>query len=410
MKLQALVRQLLSENDLSPDDCRVAFCQFDTDGNGLIDATEFTYFVTQVLGLQLKKAELRDLWKMLDVNLSGAINFVEFTSAIYPHSDTNLVSGTSGASFTCKANLQAASSCLGGGARSLSRGTHVVPGADPSHNGGADMDGRPVTQMAVIQSQIRTMQTTMQAHSQASAERSKRIEEMLALQPRVDVGTTALGAHQRSFLGSEPRIGGTPDGQNTSSSREHKPAGVGNDELGTDAFARYLVEDCAVSLSQAQVRRIFHILTDGGGSATLRAADADRIAAVLHVAMPPADGQPLRRLDDETNLSEAVASAISSAVDAALPKVASALTASMGQQREARRKHRERPQARPSAGAAGPTSSLGAHTGGANACDGQPSDGDDVAPRAEAQRSAPSPFMTGSGCSASRRMHSSLDA
>ena len=93
VKLQALTRQLLSENGISPDDCREAFMQFDTDGNGLVDATEFTFFVTNVLGLRLRKSELNALWKMLDLNGSGAINFHEFTSALYPESAMNVVQG-----------------------------------------------------------------------------------------------------------------------------------------------------------------------------------------------------------------------------------------------------------------------------------------------------------------------------
>lgn len=75
--------QLLSENDISPDDCLVAFRQFDTDGNGLIDANEFTFFVSNVLGLRLRKPELNDLWRMIDVNGSGAVSALP--AAVDPH-------------------------------------------------------------------------------------------------------------------------------------------------------------------------------------------------------------------------------------------------------------------------------------------------------------------------------------
>ena len=69
----------ISENDLSPDDCKTAFQEFDLDGNGLIDATEFTHFVTSTLGLKLKKSELHQLWRMLDVTSSGTVSYHELT-------------------------------------------------------------------------------------------------------------------------------------------------------------------------------------------------------------------------------------------------------------------------------------------------------------------------------------------
>jgi hypothetical protein len=84
-KLQALTRQMLSENDMSPEDCLTAFKQFDNDGDGLIDEKEFNHFVTGVLGLQLKKPDLVKLWGMLDLNRSGSVNFTEFTEMLFPN-------------------------------------------------------------------------------------------------------------------------------------------------------------------------------------------------------------------------------------------------------------------------------------------------------------------------------------
>lgn len=77
-KLQALTQRMLSENDMSPDDCLAAFKEFDVDGDGLIDEKEFAHFVIDILGLQLKKPELAKLWAMLDSNLSGSVNYAEF--------------------------------------------------------------------------------------------------------------------------------------------------------------------------------------------------------------------------------------------------------------------------------------------------------------------------------------------
>lgn len=84
-KMQALMRQMLSENNMSPEDCLTAFKQFDEDGNGLIDEKEFVQFVVGVLGLKLKKPELVKLWGMLDVNRSGTVNFVEFSEMLFPY-------------------------------------------------------------------------------------------------------------------------------------------------------------------------------------------------------------------------------------------------------------------------------------------------------------------------------------
>lgn len=84
-KLQALTRQMLSENDMSPNDCMIAFKQFDNDGDGLIDEKEFNHFVTGVLSLELKKPDLVKLWGMLDLNRSGNVNFTEFTEMLFPN-------------------------------------------------------------------------------------------------------------------------------------------------------------------------------------------------------------------------------------------------------------------------------------------------------------------------------------
>ena len=96
-RLQAVTRQLLAENSISPDDCLQAFKQFDPDGNGLIDANEFTFFIQQVLGLDLPRPEVSKLWRMLDINNTGAINFVEFTSVLFPKSEDQVANDLSAA-------------------------------------------------------------------------------------------------------------------------------------------------------------------------------------------------------------------------------------------------------------------------------------------------------------------------
>ena len=90
-KLQALVRQLLTENDLSPEDFHEAFEQFDADGDGLIDAAEFSKCVTQTLGLKLPKASLLSLWRAFDADGSGTVTIEEFAEILFPwvHNEIN---------------------------------------------------------------------------------------------------------------------------------------------------------------------------------------------------------------------------------------------------------------------------------------------------------------------------------
>lgn len=88
-KLQALVRQMLAENGMSPDECATAFREFDADNNGLVEVNEFRHFVDAVLGLKLRKPEFSALWRMLDTDGSGAINFAEFAAVLFPNLDVS---------------------------------------------------------------------------------------------------------------------------------------------------------------------------------------------------------------------------------------------------------------------------------------------------------------------------------
>ena len=170
VKLQALTRQLLSENDISPDDCAEAFKQFDTDGNGLVDATEFAFFVTNVLGLKLKKAELHQLWKMIDVSASGSINFHEFTSVLFPQSAMNLVKGKN--ACECAATTAACvPGAFGVGAPSTERSG--VSGGSPISS------ARPVNQMTQIGSQIKAVAASVSMRCDETDTRVRRMESLL---------------------------------------------------------------------------------------------------------------------------------------------------------------------------------------------------------------------------------------
>lgn len=106
-KLQGLTRQMLSENDMSPEDCMSAFKEFDQDGDGLIDESEFGKFVVGILGLALKKQELQKLWAMLDTNMSGSVNYTEFAAMLFPDHDfgDSLAAGE-GDSFIIKKGVE----------------------------------------------------------------------------------------------------------------------------------------------------------------------------------------------------------------------------------------------------------------------------------------------------------------
>ncbi|KAM7366105.1 hypothetical protein PAMP_015573 [Pampus punctatissimus] len=55
-----------------------AFVQFDLDGNGKINQEEMKEAVKSMLGEKLKKGELEEILKELDVNADGDIDFEEF--------------------------------------------------------------------------------------------------------------------------------------------------------------------------------------------------------------------------------------------------------------------------------------------------------------------------------------------
>ena len=82
LKLQRLVRQLLLENDLTPDDALIAFQQFDTNNDGEITHQEFIKCVTTVLGLSMSMTELNELWRDLDDDRNGAISITEFSVCV----------------------------------------------------------------------------------------------------------------------------------------------------------------------------------------------------------------------------------------------------------------------------------------------------------------------------------------
>ena len=63
VKLRGILRQMLSEQGISPTDFTQAFVQFDTDGNGTIEREEFYDIVENHMNLGLSKKEMRAMWR-----------------------------------------------------------------------------------------------------------------------------------------------------------------------------------------------------------------------------------------------------------------------------------------------------------------------------------------------------------
>ncbi|KAK7171302.1 hypothetical protein R3I94_001294 [Phoxinus phoxinus] len=55
-----------------------SFLQFDTDGDGKISLDEMKEAVKNLLGEKLKKGELEEILKELDLNGDGTVDFDEF--------------------------------------------------------------------------------------------------------------------------------------------------------------------------------------------------------------------------------------------------------------------------------------------------------------------------------------------
>jgi hypothetical protein len=122
IKVQRLIRQLLMENGISADSCVVAFEQMDQDGNGEVDWHEFTTFLLDVLGLQITKRELKNLWRMLDESMTGTITFQQFTDALFPSA-----SAVNDAPKPRKASLSTVMKDLKAGVQPIGRGTGEMP-------------------------------------------------------------------------------------------------------------------------------------------------------------------------------------------------------------------------------------------------------------------------------------------
>ena len=81
VKLQSLTCQLLVENGIALDakGAATVFACADTTDDGLLDSREFDNFVKNVLKFQLSPADLKDLWKLVDVNGTNSVSYTHLT-------------------------------------------------------------------------------------------------------------------------------------------------------------------------------------------------------------------------------------------------------------------------------------------------------------------------------------------
>lgn len=98
----------LVANGFKPHDVVLAYKEFDTNLDGLIAFDEFVNFCRDRLELKLAKPEIYEIWRKLDLNGSGVINFSEFTAMLFPDLDMEAImdSGHATASFKVLMNAK----------------------------------------------------------------------------------------------------------------------------------------------------------------------------------------------------------------------------------------------------------------------------------------------------------------
>ena len=80
-QIREQLKKHLLDKGLNATNCEEAFANFDLDGNGCIDYTEFKHVVVGVLGIPLDVKKLRKVWRSLDQDDSNIIKYQEFCKA-----------------------------------------------------------------------------------------------------------------------------------------------------------------------------------------------------------------------------------------------------------------------------------------------------------------------------------------
>jgi len=81
-QIHAIAKERASKNNLWQQQL---FTEFDKDGNGTIDKTEFAFFLSG-LGVSISKTELELIWGLFDRDGSGGIDYAEFLEIVKPDS------------------------------------------------------------------------------------------------------------------------------------------------------------------------------------------------------------------------------------------------------------------------------------------------------------------------------------
>ena len=185
------MRHQLMREGIAPDDVESAFKKVDDNGDGQIDAQEFSNFVTKTLKLRMSRAELHQLWTSLDIDQLGSVDFTEFTATLFPDQTSKMM--TEHASFIQRGGKDKvdervtstrsdasddAAAAQGGAVTKDEQG-----GADTkSEQGGVEATSAVEARLASVETQLATMQAMMQAIHDGvhdMAERTVTIEQSL---------------------------------------------------------------------------------------------------------------------------------------------------------------------------------------------------------------------------------------
>lgn len=131
------LKKHLLDKGLNATNCEEAFANFDLDGNGCIDYTEFKHVVVGVLGIPLDVKKLRKVWRSLDQDDSNIIKYQEFCLAVFPEYEFNM---DSPAEPTCSSSSSTTKSVDGSNGPGAAYAGRASPDLVTEFKGGKDAD------------------------------------------------------------------------------------------------------------------------------------------------------------------------------------------------------------------------------------------------------------------------------